>query len=304
MHSILAVAGCHWRYHQKTYRRKCPSEIFHSIKACSGLRHYLSSQQGAKIDVDTVMTTSMFLGSLSLACATEDLDVPLEERPVPFYWLENQLNFGSLLDYFHSRARLQNIWAGMFGAVAQDALQLFDDSAGVGGIPDELATLFDVDESSTPEQHQYLSVLRRLCHILSLDSGNELALLQYMQFVEGLSSTFVLLLNALDPRALMLLSYGLALLCPKDCWWSRVRARIDCWEICRYLEKSGDKSLWKYMDFPAFACDYPYLSPVSTGMLLVDRLRLQNPRFVGLSPRSVNSRGISEDASLRIEGDM
>lgn len=283
MHSILAVAGCHWRYHLKSHRQKCASEIFHSIKACSGLRHYLDTPQGAEIDVDAAMTTSMFLGSLSFADATEDVGVPLEKRPVPFYWLGNQLSLGSLLIYFQSRASMQSMYVGMFGEIAEDVLQLYDPGAGTDGVPGELAILFDVDETSTCEQHQYLRVLRRLCHLLSLDSGNELALLQYMQLVESLSPPFVLLLNALDPRALMLLSYWLALLCAKDCWWSRLRARTDCWEICKYLEKNGNESLWRYMDFPAAACDYPYTSSSSTGCHLVDRLRLNNPRLVASS---------------------
>ncbi|KAK5045851.1 hypothetical protein LTR84_008944 [Exophiala bonariae] len=280
MHSMLAVAACHWRYHLKSYRRRCPSQMFHSMKACAGLRHYLETPQRAKIDVDTAMTTSMFLGSLAFADATEDSEVPLENRPVPFHWLRNQLNFGSLLGYFQSTAKMESICLGIFGEITQETLQLNGNSPGTDGVPREWVILFDVEETSMSKQDRYSSVLCRLCHLLSLNPDNGLALLQYMQFLEGLSSPFVLLLNTLDIRALMLLSYWLALLCAKDCWWSRVRSRIDCWEICKYLEKNGDESLWRYMDFPAVACDYPYTSSSSAGRHLVDRLRQERSQYM------------------------
>lgn len=279
MHSILAVSGCHYRYHLKSPRQRCASENFHSMRACSGLRKCLDMP---KVDqIDAAMTTSMFLASLSFADTTDDLQVSLNARPVPFFWLGNQLGLGSLFTMFQSRAGTQSMWLGMFEEVTETILQLNDNRSGTDGIPAELATIFNVEETSTCNQHQYLKVLRRLCRLIPIDPENELALLQYMQFVEGLSPQFIRLLNALDTRALMLLSYWLALLCAKDCWWSHLRARNDCWAICEHLEKCGDERVWKYMDFPAAACGYPYNGNASSGHLLVDRLRLDHRQHRG-----------------------
>jgi hypothetical protein len=274
MHSLLAVAGCHYRYHLKSPRQRCPSEMFHSMQACSGLRHYLDTPQSDKIDA--AMTTSMFLGSLSFADATEELQVPLKNRPVPFFWLGNQLGLGSLLTIFQSRGSIQSMWFSMFDQVAEDVQQLYDNRPGTDGIPAELAVIFKVKETSRCDGHPYLRVLRRLCRLLPVDPEDELALLQYMQFVEGLSSQFVRLLNTLDIRALLLLSYWLALLCAKDCWWSRLRARNDCWAICQHLEEDGNELLWKYVDFPAAACGYPYTGGSAAGCTLVASLRLDS----------------------------
>lgn len=224
----------------------------------------------------------MFLGSLSFADATEDLEVPLTNRPVPFFWLRNQLGLGSLFTMFQSRAGMQSIWFSMFDQVADDVFQLNDNRPGTEGIPAELAMIFKVRETSICDRHHYLRVLRRLCRLLPINPGNELALLQYMQFVEGLSLQFIGLLNALDVRALLLLSYWLALLCTKDCWWSRLRARNDCWAICKHLEEHGNELLWKYMDFPAAACGYPYTGAAAAGLHLVARLRLDS-RLPGTS---------------------
>lgn len=277
MHCILAVAACHYRYHQKSPRQRCASEIFHSIHACSGLRQYLDTPATPQADnIDAAITTSMFLGSLSFADATEDYQVALDDRPVPFFWLGNQRGLGSLRSMFQSQdVRMQSMWFSMFDEVGEDVLQLNDNRPGTDGIPAELAKIFGVKKTSICDHHYYLSVLRRLCRLLRVDPGNDVALLQYMQFVEGLSSHFVSLLNALDIRALMLLSYWLALLCAKECWWSRLRATNDCWAICKHLEHHGDEKLWKYMDFPAAACDYPYTSIVTrAGWDLVNGLRL------------------------------
>ena len=271
MHSVLAVAGCHYRYHLKSPQQRCASENFHSMRACSGLRRCLDMSEVDKIDA--AITTSMLLGSLTFADTTEDFRIPLRHRPVPFAWLGSQLGLGSLLSLFQFRANTQSMWLSMYEEVAATVLHLSDNRPGTDGIPAELAMLFDVTESSACDQHDYLRVLRRLCRLLSIDSGDKMALLQYMQFVDGVSSQFVGLVNALDIKALILLSYWLALLCAQDCWWSRLRAKNDCWAICEHLQKYGDDSMWSYMDFPAAACDYPYIHAARAGQHLVGCLR-------------------------------
>ena len=273
MHSILAVAACHWRYHLKSPQQRCYSEMFHSMQACSGLRHCLDNEGPEQ--TDAAMTTSVFLGSISFADTTEVFQVPLTGRSVPFFWLSSQLGLGALASLFRPRASTHSLWLGIFEEAAQVVVQLDDKRSGMDDIPVELATIFDVEETSTCDDHRYLRVLRQLCQLLSTDPENESALLQYMQFVDALSPRFLHLLNALDTRALMLLSFWLALLCAKDCWWSRVRARTDCWAICEHLEIHGDESLWKYMDFPAEACGYSYIGAAPSGRHVVEWLRLE-----------------------------
>ncbi|KAJ9615380.1 hypothetical protein H2200_001455 [Cladophialophora chaetospira] len=274
MHSVLAVSASHWRYHRKSPQQRCLSEIFHSMQACVGLRQCLDVPRADQ--TDAAMITSMFLGSVSFADTTEVFQVPLKSRPVPFFWLGNQLGVGALVSLFQTRANRHSLLLGVFEELAQVVVHVDDDRSGTNDIPAELATIFEVEDSSTCNEHPYLGALRRLCRLLRTDPENEFALLQYMQFVDGLSPQFIRLLNALDTRALMLLSYWLALLCAKDCWWSRVRARTDCWTICEHLELHGDETSWKYMDFPAKACGYPYTGAVPSGQYLVDLLRLES----------------------------
>lgn len=228
--------------------------------------------------IDAAITTSLFLGSLSFADTTEDYQVPLRDRPVPFSWLGSQLGPGALLTLFQCRAKTQSMSLSMFeeAAAAATVMQLADNAYGTDGIPSDLAGLFDVNGASECDHHDHLGILRRLFPLLSVDPGDPMALLQYMHFLDGVSPQFISLLNALEVKALMLLSYWLALLCAQDCWWARLRAKNDCWAICEHLEKHGGKVLWKYMDFPAAACDYPYIRAAPAGRHLVDRLRMSD----------------------------
>ncbi len=272
MHSLLALAACHWRYHYKSPQQRCYSEIFHAMQACSGLRVSLDTPRANEIDA--AVTTSMFLGSVSFADTSEVFQIPLRNRPIPFLWLGNQLGLGSLATLVKSTAKTQSIWLGVFEEAAEAVLYLDDSRSGTDRIPAGLSVIFGVDDKSTCNNHRYFHVLRRLCRLLQIDPDDNSAFLQHMQLVDGMSPQFVRLLNTLDTRALMLLSYWLALLCAKDCWWSLVRAKNDCWAICEHLEQQGDELLWKYMDFPAEACGYPYDGSAPAGRVLVDRLRL------------------------------
>lgn len=271
MHAVLAVAASHYRYHLKSPRQRCPGEMFHSAQAASKLRHSLSTLSVANIDA--AMTTSIILGSLSFANATDDFQIPLKSRPLPFYWLGSQLGARSLVSMFRSNDGAQSMWLRVFEENSEALQPLEDCRSGTDGIPEEFTTVFGVVEGSSCDSHPYLTALRRLCRLLYIDPESDLAFFSYTQFVEGMSPQFVGLLNALDTRALMLLSYWLALLCVKDCWWSRFRANLDCRAICEHLEKHGDELLWRYMDFPARACGYSYLGTAPSGVHVVDWFR-------------------------------
>ncbi|KIW12660.1 hypothetical protein PV08_09938 [Exophiala spinifera] len=281
MHSVLAASGCHYRYHRKSPRARCLSETYHAMRACSGLRQWLEAQKLDK--VDAAITTSMFLGCISFADMDDDFQVSLQHRQTPFSWLGSQLGLGPILTLFQSKSGVdRSMWISTLEPVVEALLIPHPDDHGQqpggahgGGVPAELATIFEVFSfSSSSTNHPYLQTLRRLCRLVAIDPEDELALLQYVQFVEGISSQFLHLLNSLDTRALLLVSYWLALLCAKDCWWTRARALNDCRAICEQIEQAADKSLWwKYVDFPAAACGYPYTCDDPAGQRLVEGLR-------------------------------
>ncbi|KAK6373700.1 hypothetical protein LTS17_008193 [Exophiala oligosperma] len=303
MHSVLAASGCHYRYHLKSPRDRCLSETYHSMQACSGLRRCLEMQQVDK--VDAAITTSMFLGSISFADLEDDFQVPLKDRRKPFSWLGSQLGLGSILTLFKSKSNVQDsMWINTLEPTAETVLHLLDDglpgTAATDGLPDEFATIFGVCETSGPLTNSHHKVLRRLCRLLPIVPENEVALLQYMQFVEVISSQFLHLLNSLDTRALLLVSYWLALLCAEDCWWTRRRAQNDCWAICEHIEQTGDKSLWRYMDFPAAACGYPYTGDAPAGQRLVEWFRGDQLQSSDLYPASTSSNDPGKDLASNL----
>lgn len=74
--------------------------------------------------------------------------------------------------------------------------------------------------------------------------------IRFAQFVQGLSSEFLDMIDALDPRALLLCAYWLGCLCSVNLWWARNRSKNDCRTICAYLEK-WHPELIPYLEFPA-----------------------------------------------------
>lgn len=72
---------------------------------------------------------------------------------------------------------------------------------------------------------------------------------------------FVNLLAAKEPRALLIMSYWLALMCTSvDEWWVGPRVTLECRAISMYLEACGDRRIIELLDFPARSCGYKVTS--------------------------------------------
>lgn len=241
------------------------------MRACSELRRSL---EVPRIDKgDAAIATSLLLKSLSFADTIDDFQVPLRNRSVPFSWLINRLSLKSLSVVLQVRCGPQELQLISLDPTVEASRHLQDQYFEISIISEEFAAMLGVDEKSARDDYDYLIIVSKLCRLLAMDPADELAVHQYMQFVEELPSRFIALLNTLDTRALVLLSYWLALLCAQGCWWSQERARIDCLAICEHLEIYASKSIWLCMDFPAAACGYPYIDAVGNGQRIVQRMR-------------------------------
>ena len=79
---------------------------------------------------------------------------------------------------------------------------------------------------------------------------------QYLPFIASFEPDFLALLRERDPRALLILAWWYALICPFEQWWLAVRSRTECTAICMLLERLSLASFESLLEFPARRCGY------------------------------------------------
>jgi hypothetical protein len=135
-----------------------------------------------------------------------------------------------------------------------------DNSPGTRGIPAPFVELCELDETSDGHNNPYHGALRTLSALLRLEEPLSANFTKLLSFVGRIDGPYRELLKMQDPRALLILSYYLALLCRLDMWWIENRARNECIAICGYLERQGDTRILNLLEFPSLVCGYQ-LSP-------------------------------------------
>jgi len=121
---------------------------------------------------------------------------------------------------------------------------------GVTGLPPALAKFCDLDRNSTPSNNRYHSIVRLLTPLLHLEATKG----HFQKLISFGGRTFSLfqpLLYKKDFKALLLLSYWLALLAQSDQWWVNIRAGSQCSAIVHYLSTIPDPGLHALLSFPA-----------------------------------------------------
>jgi hypothetical protein len=123
-----------------------------------------------------------------------------------------------------------------------------------------LATLCDIDDTTTEETNPFHWPLRMLSPLLRIPR-DQLEESRITNFMGRLPPDYLNLLASKEPRALLLLAYWLALMCSSvHEWWVYARVRSECLAICMYLERCGDERIvdFNLLEFPAAACGYRY----------------------------------------------
>jgi len=159
-----------------------------------------------------------------------------------------------------SGVKALNNTAGLFDSTVafRSVLLEADDSmgtytcqdCGVDGLPPAFIKLCDLDEDSTPSNNPYHSIVRLLTPLLYLKPTKG----HFQKLISFGGRTFDLfrpLLHIRDSKALLLLSYWLALLAQTDQWWLDIRARSQCSAIVHYLSTIPDSSIHALLAFPA-----------------------------------------------------
>jgi hypothetical protein len=158
-----------------------------------------------------------------------------------------------------------SIWGPAFQE-AEDELKSFqEEQSGRSGLHHELADLCRIDDRTTAESNPYHWSVQLLSRMLKLKPYNRPE--NYAIFVTWMGQIrpeFITLLRAKDERALLILSWWMALMCAVSSFQVWIYGRIvpECKAICKYLENtSREPDILRLMQWPARACGYYDFTP-------------------------------------------
>ncbi|KAE8406436.1 hypothetical protein BDV37DRAFT_281025 [Aspergillus pseudonomiae] len=255
LYSIMAVASTHWAC-------ALPSDPTHTLIA-TRFRHKATrvyrEQLQLPIDrdnMDTLITSCILIAMFSFSAETT---TPLDswifsDDPANMNWLSVQGGLRCLLEITKPWMK-ESIWNEPFQE-SSNYEYADDHRMGREDLDPDLADLCDITETTTEETNPFHWPLRMLCPLLRIPR-HKCGASRITNFMGRLLPDFVHLLAAKEPRALLILSYWLALMCISvDEWWVGPRVTLECQAICMYLEACGDRRIVELLEFPARACGY------------------------------------------------
>lgn len=249
MHSMLAVSALHLNhYGNKQYRRPGLAHLQVALpKFRQSVAGPISPQESPHILYSAMLITLHYFAITS--------------RAVTDSWV-----FSSSPDRLDWLTVSQGL-APLFGATRQHHTDTFmtpvfriveGDRAADRGLPPSMLELCGWTPAATPDElrrNPYVAPLQQLNALLPLEHTVP-HVLKYLRFMADFDKRFSRLIAARDPRALLIMAYGFALMCDVELWWTQPRARRDCWAICSYLDTLGDRNIRPHLGFPARACGY------------------------------------------------
>ncbi|BAE61385.1 unnamed protein product [Aspergillus oryzae RIB40] len=255
----MAVASTHWACTLPSDRRRTIAATRFRHKATRIYRQSLQQPIG-RDNMDMLITSCILLGMFSFAAETTS---PLDswvfsDDPISMNWLSVQCGLRCLLEITKPWMD-DSIWNEPFQE-SSNYEYADDHRVGREDLDPELADLCDITDTTTEETNPYHWPLRMLCPLLRIPR-HKCGASRITNFMGRLLSDFVNLLAAKEPRALLIMSYWLALMCTSvDEWWVGPRVTLECRAICMYLEACGDRRIVELLDFPARSCGFKITS--------------------------------------------
>lgn len=141
-------------------------------------------------------------------------------------------------------------WAQVFYAADDDVGSFTSDEPGVEGLPPAFVRLCELDEFSTSHENPYHKILRHLTPLLEMKVNPE-NMNKIFAFGGRMHKVFRPLVIQKDVRALLLLSWWLALLRQVDEWWVKAWARTSCRSVVAHLSSLQDPKVQALLVYPA-----------------------------------------------------
>ncbi|KAH7308032.1 hypothetical protein B0I35DRAFT_102049 [Stachybotrys elegans] len=201
---------------------------------------------------DALWICASFLGAASFAQmeSTEPSRVwPMQSGTTagPEAWL--RMGQGKPIVWKHVDTHSEDsVFKDMAQAHAVDLLHT-DPALSRDVLPPGFYDLYEISDTSTPDNNPYFSMLSILETFYSADSHDS-ALGLLVAFTSCIDEQLNQLLEAKDHRALLLLAYVHAKSTSCGSWWAAQRPIIEGASICKYLEQNGDSQIMSLLEYP------------------------------------------------------
>ncbi|KAK5698703.1 hypothetical protein LTR97_006351 [Elasticomyces elasticus] len=262
MHVVLAVASNHQRRllpNKYVSRNKRETSFVEATHWQTGLELYQAALKKATETptshgdalISTTFLIVIYVFALSEANSPHsyamDYDEAISHAQAPMIAGSGIQALQSALGVLESSM----VWKSVLFS-ADDSQGTFTSKARGGhGVPPGLVELCDIRPDSTSDTNVYHAILRHLSPLFRLGPGPA-NFVKLIAFGGRTARYFRPLLDKRDEKALLLLSYWLALLQQVDQWWLLERARSEYLAITKYLAAHGSAQIVALLHHPDF----------------------------------------------------
>lgn len=265
MHTVLAASYLHMNHVRPGNKHRRVQETFHWQRA-------IQLYQGEMQEVVGPHNTDALLGSCILMGMNALLPVGFKPRdswvftrdPADLNWLALQGGMRCLIEMTNPFIA-GSIWGESFQESGDRLKPFQQEVAGRVDMHEALADLCEIDDSSTPATnpyHWHIQLLSRMLTLEPLDQPSNYNIV--VTWMGQILPEFIALLRVNDERALLILSWWMALMCAMASYqvWIHTRIVPECKAICMYLEEnSSNAEILRLVQWPAAACGYRDWTP-------------------------------------------
>jgi len=256
MHTALALTLMHSRS-DDLFSKQTAREAYHWYQGTSQYNIKLTDPYLTSSERDAIWLTAVMLGCTAIAhddVMDPEQSWPLKSRsPTDLDWLK--LSVGKkhvwiIADLSRPDSSLRHLFHNT--ATDQFVISTSDQEA-FRALPTEMVQLCNLDSSSTPERNPYHAPAASVGRLIPVKSCQD-NILKYFTFLGQMTPEYQQLLDARDPRAVVIMLWYQTLLgAGEDIqWYAKKRTVVETEAMIYYLERycSHIPGMDKLLEFP------------------------------------------------------
>jgi hypothetical protein len=256
MHIAITLTMIHDRAHLPASRQST-SEVYHWYEGTSQFNKMLSGPLTSS-ERDAIWITAVLLGCSTLAQIESDTPEqawPLKEPSLTdLDWIK--MSWGKkeawrIADVYRPDSCLHEL---RFGHYPNEFLLKPTDQEVFQNLPPELVDFCDLHPDSTPEANPCHTPGAIIARLVSVEHNRD-NMLKFLTFLGHMPLDFRALLEAKDPRALVIMLWYHSMWLCSDQWWIKRRCVLESQALIIYLERyhSYIPHLQKMLGYPKAA---------------------------------------------------